>query len=75
MKKVFTVLKLSMIVVLLVAPLATFAQAGFDDGVTDTPIDGGISLLVIAGAGYGAKKLKERKAKQAGVKQQEIAEK
>jgi hypothetical protein len=25
------------------------------------PIDGGLSLLVAAGVGYGAKKLKERK--------------
>ena len=32
------------------------AQPGFDDDVTDTPIDGGISLLVGAGAAYGAKK-------------------
>lgn len=28
------------------------------------PIDGGLSLLIAAGAGYGMKKLKERKNKQ-----------
>ena len=48
------------------------AQAHFDDtepdgtDITDSPIDGGIILLVIAGIGFGAKKLydvkKEKKA-------------
>lgn len=27
----------------------------------DVPLDGGLSLLVAAGVGYGAKKMKERK--------------
>ncbi len=31
--------------------------------VPDAPIDGGLSLLVAAGVGYGAKKLKEKRAK------------
>ena len=47
----------------LCTPLVLFAQPGFGDDVTDTPIDGGISLLVIAGASYGAKKLKKMKDK------------
>lgn len=35
---------------------------GFNDDINDTaPIDAGLSLLVIAGLGYGAKKMKERK--------------
>jgi hypothetical protein len=33
----------------------------FDDDVNDVPVDGGLSLLVAAGVGYGAKKLKNRK--------------
>lgn len=36
---------------------AAYAQPGFDDDVTDTPIDGGIALLVGAGIAYGAKKV------------------
>jgi hypothetical protein len=42
-----------------------YAQGpGFDDDVVDeVPIDGGVSALVIAGAVYGAKKLKEIKKK------------
>jgi hypothetical protein len=39
------------------------AQPGFDDDVEDTPIDGGISLLVGAGIAYGFKKVKDQKKK------------
>jgi hypothetical protein len=42
-------------------PLITLANAGFDDDVMDTPIDGGLSLLVAAGVGYGAKQLKKKR--------------
>ena len=34
---------------------------GFDDEPQDVPLDGGISLLTIAGAAYGYKKLKAKK--------------
>ncbi len=34
---------------------------GFDDEPQDVPVDGGISLLAIAGAAYGYKKLKAKK--------------
>jgi hypothetical protein len=30
-----------------------FAQPGFDDDVEDTPIDGGVSLVLAAGLAYG----------------------
>jgi hypothetical protein len=39
------------------------AQPGFEDDVEDTPLDGGISLLVGAGVLYGAKKVAEMKKK------------
>ena len=42
-------------------PLHSFAQPGFTDDVSDVPVDGGLSLLVAAGVGYGAKKIKNRK--------------
>ncbi len=35
------------------------AQPGFDDDVEDTPIDGGITLVMAAGLAYGATKLKK----------------
>jgi hypothetical protein len=34
---------------------------GFDDEPQDVPVDGGISLLAIAGVAYGYKKLKAKK--------------
>jgi len=53
------VLNVVLILALCVVPVVLFAQApGFGGGdVTDTPIDGGISLLVAAGIGYGVKKV------------------
>lgn len=40
------------------------AQDDFDPPEDDIPIDGGISLLLAAGVGYGAKKLRDNKKKQ-----------
>jgi len=37
------------------------STGGFDDEPQDVPVDGGISLLAIAGAAYGYKKLKAKK--------------
>jgi hypothetical protein len=42
-------------------PAITHAQPGFGDDVDDVPLDGGLSLLVAAGVGYGVKKLKRNK--------------
>jgi hypothetical protein len=42
-------------------PVFLLAQPGFGDDVPDVPIDGGLSLLVAAGAGYGAKRLQEKR--------------
>ena len=48
-------------------PMHAMAQLTWGTGtdVQDTPVDGGISLLVAAGIGYGAKKLYEKKQKRA----------
>ena len=37
------------------------AQPGFDDDVEDTPIDGGITLVLAAGLAYGVSKMKKTK--------------
>ena len=50
-----------LIIVLLVFPSIVNAQPGFGDDVDDVPVDGGLSLLVAAGVGYGVKKLKRNK--------------
>lgn len=42
-------------------PAILHAQPGFGDDVDDVPINGELSLLIAAGIGYGAKKLKNRK--------------
>ena len=53
------------IILFAVTAIKSYAQitnpGGEVDG-GDVPIDGGISLLVLAGVGYGAKKLKEKRA-------------
>jgi hypothetical protein len=35
------------------------SQPGFDDDVEDTPIDGGVGLLIATGLIYGAKKVRK----------------
>ena len=55
-----------LIICLAVTAIKSYAQSitnpgGEVDGI-NVPIDGGISLLVLAGVGYGAKKLKEKRA-------------
>lgn len=42
-------------------PLVLSAQPGFEDDVDDVPLDGGISVLLMAGAAYGAKKIYQSK--------------
>ena len=60
MKKISTIQILALLVILFL-PTLLHAQPGFDDEVNDVPIDGGLSLLVAAGVGYGAKKIRERR--------------
>ncbi len=43
-------------------PLITFAQGPPDP--EDTPIDGGLTVLLAAGVAYGAKKYRDHKKKQ-----------
>ncbi len=47
--------------VLFLLPTLSIAQDGFGEVIEDVPIDGGLSLLVAAGVGYGAKKLREKR--------------
>lgn len=49
--------------ILFLLPAIAIAQDGFGDPNGDVPIDGGLSLLVAAGVGYGAKQLKAHKKK------------
>jgi hypothetical protein len=47
--------------ILFLLPAIVHAQPGFGDDVNDVPVDGGLSLLVAAGIGYGAKKLRNKR--------------
>ena len=49
--------------VLSVTAIAAYAGPGGFGSDPDTPIDGGISLLVAAGVGIGIKKVKEMRKK------------
>jgi hypothetical protein len=44
-------------------PSLLHAQPNFTDDVTDAPIDGGLSVLIAGGIGYGIKKVKDARIK------------
>jgi hypothetical protein len=56
-------LKVLVLALLLQVPILAFAQPEFEDDVDDVPVDGGISVLLIAGVAYGAKKMHDFKQK------------
>ncbi len=49
--------------ILFLLPTLSIAQDGFGEVIEDVPVDGGLSLLVAAGVGYGAKKIKQKRNK------------
>ena len=70
MKKIFNITQTEKIITLLVFMLIltnlAHAQIGDPGGDVDAPIDGGLSLLIAAGAGYGVKKVREEMRKKSG---------
>ncbi len=56
--------KITIVIILLftIMPFAGIAQTGIPDP-DDSPIDGGLSLLLAAGAAYGVKKYRDGKKK------------
>jgi len=61
-------LTIAVMFIVMLVPILASAQLDDPNGTNGgldpdgLPIDGGLSLLVAAGVGYGAKKMKERKA-------------
>lgn len=52
--------KYSLVIAMLAMPAALYAQGpGFDEDVADTPIDGGVTLITAAAAGYGIKRWRD----------------
>lgn len=71
MLKISKTFKLFLLAISLIVAVPTFAQldpnssTGGASGDPDTPIDGGLSILIAAGAAAGARKLhKNRKQKE-----------
>jgi hypothetical protein len=54
-------MKKIMIILTLLISLNALAQADMDDGDGTVPVDGGISILLLAGAAYGVKRVREHR--------------
>ncbi len=63
MKLNISTIQVLLLLAMFLVPSLLHAQPGFGDDVDDVPIDGGLSLLIAAGVGYGAKRMKERRKK------------
>ncbi len=63
MNKKVKMLKTIIVALMIIVPGLLFAQGGFDDDVIDNPVpfDGGVSLLIAAGLGYGIKKVRDHR--------------
>lgn len=59
---------LSLFVLTFVTTIALAQGPGGPGGSPDVPVDGGISLLVAAGVGYGAKKWNDARKKKEELK-------
>ena len=62
MRNKVKMLRMILLACVIIIPGFLFAQpGGFDDDVLDNPVpfDGGVTLLVAAGLGYGIKKFRE----------------
>lgn len=64
MKKKSAIYIALLIVMICIVPKAKAQGPGFGGDTTDTPIDGGVSLLIAAGASYGIKKVYNKRKQQ-----------
>ena len=67
MKTKYIILPVVLLAIIMISPMMALAIGGPDSlpGSPDSaPIDGGLSLLVAAGVGYGAKKVRAKRNKQ-----------
>lgn len=63
MKLKISTIQIIVMIACCMLPCLLHAQPGFGDDVDDVPIDGGLSLLIAAGVGYTAKKMRTNKNK------------
>jgi hypothetical protein len=59
MKNKLIIQQILIIAIILLLPGILHAQPGFTDDTIDAPIDGGLSLLIAGGVGYGIKKMRK----------------
>jgi hypothetical protein len=60
------ILPIVLLITIIALPFLSQAQPpgfGGGDDVLDVPVDGGLSVLVAAGVGYGIKKVKQKRVK------------
>lgn len=62
-KKIISVLAIAIVSMAIANPPAGAGPAGGQDPDNDVPIDGGISLLVAAGVGFGLTQIFKKKKK------------
>jgi hypothetical protein len=76
MKSIAGKISILVTILMILIPLCVLAQPGFGGGdVDDTvPLDGGLSLLVAAGVGYGAKKINEKRKRNQANKEVDAAD-
>ena len=60
MKKIFN-LQTLMIILVMLLPVLVHAQSDPGGDPDTAPIDGGLSLLIAGGVGYGVKKVREKR--------------
>ncbi|MBA4196186.1 MAG: hypothetical protein C0459_01400 [Chitinophaga sp.] len=53
--------QVALVAIILIVPNLLHAQPVFTDDVVDAPVDGGLSLLIAGGIGYGIKKVREKR--------------
>ena len=61
MKKIFN-LQTLMIILVMLLPVLVHAQSDPGGDPDTAPIDGGLSLLIAGGVGYGVKRVREKRA-------------
>jgi hypothetical protein len=62
MKKLLSIDMLLMIAIICIPMLSVAQPPGFGGGddVLDVPVDGGLSLLIASGVGYGVKQMRKK---------------
>jgi len=61
MMKNINILRIGILIIVIALPALLHAQPSFTDDVVDAPVDGGLSLLIAGGVGYGIKKIKAKR--------------